>query len=246
MAAVALGALALGLVRLAIAHRVLADRGRPAHGWLQAIAEKLAERLGTPRPQVLVCPLSRPLALASGLRRPTILLSTWTLDHLDRREIEAVLAHELGHIAHRDCPAAWLASVLRDAFCYLPASRAAYQHLQHEKELACDDLAVHITHRPLALASALAKVWQPGLAANRGGTLQPFEGAAGSVEERIERLLAYTAPSVAPGPSPRRGLRSLRLAAPMLASMAGLQAASVALFLAPMGCGPAVALANVL
>ena len=57
----------------------------------------------------------------------------------------------------------WFATVLRDAFFYLPTSRVAYHQLQHEKELACDDLAVGVTHWPLALASALAKAWQlPG------------------------------------------------------------------------------------
>ena len=51
----------------------------------------------------------------------------------------------------------WLATVLRDAFFYLPTSWAAYRQLSHEKELICDDLAIGSTHRPLALASALAR-----------------------------------------------------------------------------------------
>ncbi len=88
---------------------------------------------------------------------------TWMIEHLDRRELEAVLAHELEHAARHDSLVIWFATVLRDAFFYLPTSRVAYHQLQHEKELACDDLAVGVTHWPLALASALAKAWQlPG------------------------------------------------------------------------------------
>lgn len=248
MGAVALGGLALGLVRLALLGRIFTHRGIPAHPELQAIADHLAAQLGAPRPRVLLCPLERPLALAGGLWWPTILLSTWTLDHLDRRELEAVLAHELGHIGRRDYLAVWLATVLRDAFCYLPTSWAAYRQLQREKELACDDLAVRVTRRPLALASALAKVWQPTLSASAVGLAQSFEGAGESIEGRIERLLAEPAPSIdgnhSQGDRPR--LRSIVVAGSALAALVALQGANAALLLAPMGCGPASALARLL
>lgn len=246
MGAVALGGLALGLGRLGIIGRLVADRGAPAHPELQALADRLAAQLGAPRPRVLLCPLHRPLALASGLWRPTILLSTWTLDHLDRRELEAVLAHELGHIARRDYLALWLATVLRDAFCYLPTSWAAHRQLQREKELACDDLAVRTTRRPLALASALAKVWQPTLSAAAPGLAQPVGGTPGSIETRIERLLAKPAPwtpaDAAQDHGPR--LQAVMVAGGALAALVALQGANVALLLAPMGCGPASALAR--
>lgn len=246
MGAVALGALALGLVRLALLGRIFTHRGTPAHPELQAIADGLAAQLGTLRPRVLLCPLDLPLALAGGLWRPTILLSTWTLDHLDRRELEAVLAHELGHVARRDYLAAWLATVLRDAFCYLPTSWAAYRQLQREKELACDDLAVRVTRRPLALASALAKVWQPTLSASAVGLAQPLEGAGESIEGRIERLLAGPAPSIDGSLSQgdRARLRSIAVAGSALAALVALQGANLTLLLAPMGCGPASAFAR--
>ncbi len=246
MAAVALGGLALGLVRLALIRRIFAHRGTPAHPQLQALADRLAAHLGSPRPRVLLCPLDRPLALASGLWRPTILLSTWTLDHLDRRELEAALAHELGHVARRDYLAAWFATVLRDAFCYLPTSWAAYRQLQREKELACDDLAVRITRRPLALASALAKVWQPTLSTNPTYLAQPFDGVGESIEGRIERLLARPAPSIDASLSQRDRprFRAIAVAGSALATLVALQGANLALLLAPMGCGPASALAR--
>jgi len=246
MAAVAVGGLALGAVRFGVMARVFASRGIPAHAELQALADALAAQVGAPRARVLLCPLDRPLALASGLWRPTILLSTWTLDHLDLRELEAVLAHELGHVARRDYLAVWLATVLRDAFCYLPTSRAAHRQLQREKELACDDLAVRVTGRPLALASALTKVWQPALSSSSPYLAQPFSGDDGSIEGRIERLLAGPAPTanddLSPGGHPR--LPAIAVAGSALAALVVLQGANAALLLAPMGCGPASALAK--
>lgn len=246
MAAVALGGLALGVVRFGLMTRIFADRGVPAHGELQTLADTLAVQVGAPRARVLLCPLDRPLALASGLWRPTILLSTWTLDHLDRRELEAVLAHELGHIARRDYLAVWLATVLRDAFCYLPTSWAAYGQLHREKELACDDLAVRVTRRPLALASALAKVWQPALARSAPYLAQPFDGVGGSIESRIERLLARPIPSAngSLSPAARPRFRPIAVTGSALAALVVLQGANAALLLAPMGCGPASALAR--
>jgi len=246
MAAVALGGLALGVVRFGVMARIFAGKGVPAHAELQTLADTLAAQVGARRARMLLCPLDRPLALASGLWRPTILLSSWTLDHLDRRELEAVLAHELAHIARRDYLAVWLSTVLRDAFCYLPTSWVAYRQLQREKELACDDLAVRITRRPLALASALAKVWQPTLSRSAPYLAQPFDGVGGSIEGRIERLLAGPTPSTNESVcvNARARFRSIAVAGSALAALVALQGANAALLLAPMGCGPASALAR--
>src|SRR5260221_452291 len=131
-------------------------------------------------------------------RSPAFLPSPWMDRHLDHPELEGVLAHELEHVGRRDYPVMWLATVLRDAFFYLPTSWAAYRQLSHEKELVCDDLAAGSTHRPLALASALAKVWQdaveePGFV--RLGLAQPLLGAGESINGRIERLFAPPAPT---------------------------------------------------
>ncbi len=169
------------------------------------------------------------------MRRSRILLSTWMIAHLDRGELEAVLAHELSHVARRDYLMIWLATVLRDAFWYLPTSWAAYRQLQHEKELACDDLAVAMTKRRLALASALAKVWQQVIEEPHVGVAQPLVGAAGSIEGRITRLLAPSDPT-ANLPSSR--IVTLCVGVAALAGLVVLQATNVALMLVPMGCGP--------
>ena len=234
MGLVALGGLGLGVVRLVLMYGVVARRGMPAGPRLQALADHLAERLRAPRPRVMLCASHRPLALACGLRRPTLLLSTWMVDHLDRRELESVVAHELGHVARRDYLVIWLATVLRDAFFYLPTSQAVYRQLQHEKELVCDDLAVGATDRPLALASALAKVWQQAIDGPTFDAAQPLAGARESMEGRIERLL--TAPrSVISNPPPRGRAPGVGISA--LAGLLTLEGANLTVMLAPMGCG---------
>jgi beta-lactamase regulating signal transducer with metallopeptidase domain len=238
MGLVALGAVGLSLLRLMLMGRVVARRGVQTSPAIQSLADDLAGRLGAVRPRVLFCAYDRPLAFTSGLFRPTILLSTWMVEHLDRRELEAVLAHELEHVARRDYLVIWLATMLRDAFFYIPTSWTAYRQLQHEKELACDDTVVGTTQRPLALASALAKVRLqalegPGLA--RGGTTQHLVGVDKSINGRIERLLAAQGTTAN---TPRLRLGALRISISALVGLLVLEVVTVILILASMGCGP--------
>ena len=162
------------------------------------------------------------------------------LEHLDQREVEAVLIHELAHIERRDAFILWLGRVLRDAFWYLPTSRKAYQLLQQEKEMACDDRVVEVTRRPLALASALTKVW---LHAVEGGSptayspVQPLVGTDGSIETRIERLLAH--------PDTDADLSRQASDAPHTSSFGVLELVEVVTFLLPVvliACSPVLAL----
>ncbi len=234
MALVGLGGLALGLGRHVLRGRAIA-RGRPAGPALQSLSEELAERLGAPRPRLLVCTLDRPLALTYGLRRPKVLLSTWMLERLDAQELESVLAHELAHATRRDYLAVWLATVLRDAFCYLPTSWAAYRQLQREKEPTCDDLAIGATRRPLALASALAKVWNEAAGGGAFAAAPSLSGPDELIEDRIERLMGPP-PQRVERPRPRAAV--LAIGAAGLAELLGLQAVTLALLLLPMGCGP--------
>lgn len=239
MGLIALGALGLAGIRLALMSWVVGRRGAAAGGEVQRLADRLANQLSAPRAHVRLCAYDRPLAITYGLWRPTVLLSTWMVAHLDARELEAVLAHELGHAARRDYLVIALATLLRDAFCYLPTSWAAYWQLQHEKELACDDLATSVTRRPLALASALTKVWQHALSGPRTGLAQPLIGIHAAIEGRITRLLAASPTTASP---PQTRLVALSVGTAGLVGLLMLQAATVALVLAPMGCGPAAPL----
>lgn len=247
VALVAAGAGVLGLVRFGLMAWVAGRSGPDAGPELRAVVEHLAARTGVAPPRLTLRRLDRPLALTWGVLRPRIVLSTWMAEHLDAQELEAVLAHELGHVARRDAWAVWAGTVLRDAFFYLPASWVALRRLRREQEPACDDLAVRATHRPLALASALAKVWDGTLA-----PAAPALGGAGLVgpseaelERRIERLLKPRAAGTHRRAAERRGWprcgsRALVVGtgALSLLALAAATAAGVLTILAAMNCGP--------
>lgn len=81
----------------------------------RAIAERLAMQADVPVPSVYVMESAAPNAFTAGLRRDgaVIVVTDALLDSLDDRELEAVIAHEVAHIANRDAGVMTFASVPR-------------------------------------------------------------------------------------------------------------------------------------
>jgi Zn-dependent protease with chaperone function len=192
LAAAGLGAAGLGIARLALVDRLLPACTLVADSVLTADVIALAQGVGLAPPALRVLPSQSPLAVAGGLRRPSVVLSTWLLEHLDHHELESVVTHELAHLARRDYLMRWLAQLLRDATVYLPGAWYALRVLEADGELSADALAVTATGRPLAMASALGKVWRAMSTAEYGG-LAGVPGYATSsadlIEERLKRLV---------------------------------------------------------
>ncbi len=104
IAVVLLGAQYLFSDRLILAslgaHEVSEAQAPQLH---QTVA-RLAQLTDMPMPKVAIIQSRVPNALATG-RNPThalVAVTTGILDQLDPRELEAVLAHELSHVIHRD------------------------------------------------------------------------------------------------------------------------------------------------
>ena len=166
-----------------------------------------------------------------------MLLSTWMVEQLDQRELEAVITHELAHVARRDTLVLWVGRMLRDAFWYLPTSRTAYHLLEQEKELACDDLAVTVTQRPLAMASALTKVWLQavdGSPSSTFGMAHHLEGTHQQIVERIERLMTSSGSSTMTVSAPK-GLS-------VLSALGAVETILLLILFAVMACSPALLL----
>ena len=72
--------------------------------WLLATVERQAKAAGIGMPEVAIFPSNQPNAFATGASRNSALVavSTGLLDHMSRSEVEAVLGHEIGHVANGD------------------------------------------------------------------------------------------------------------------------------------------------
>ncbi len=232
------GSLAVSLVasgrRLILAERMLGAcpvlDDRRIGGRVEALARALASRV----PVVRVLEVERPLAASGGIRRPAVILSRWMLLNLDGPELEAVLAHEVAHLARHSQFVLGLGRLLRDAVFYIPSGWYAFRVLARDEELAADALAVRLTGRPQALAGALGKVWVWALGPPLGrGVSLLGEGDPGRLLEiRLRRLLSD-------GPPPPTSWAASAVGLPLVS--AGLPAVWQVLSLVaealPMACG---------
>ena len=79
---------------------------------LHGIIDRLCALADMPKPRVGVADMALPNAFATGRSpgRAVVCVTTGILQTLDAEELEAVLAHELSHVAHRDVLVMTLAS----------------------------------------------------------------------------------------------------------------------------------------
>jgi heat shock protein HtpX len=77
---------------------------RDVYRRLAPIVQGLTQRMGLPMPRLFVIPQDSPNAFATG-RNPqhaSVAVTVGILRTMDDRELEGVLAHELGHVKNRD------------------------------------------------------------------------------------------------------------------------------------------------
>ena len=148
---------------------------------LHAMIERLCVQADLPKPKVAIVQTSMPNAFAMGRSRKaaTVVATTGIMELLTPAELEAVVGHELAHVAHRDAavmtvvggPGAVLlqggAKIARGwpmGIGGLVAMAVGWlgslggRILSRYREFAADAGAVALTGNPVALASALTKV----------------------------------------------------------------------------------------
>lgn len=88
---------------------------------LHQIIEGLAAKMKMPKPKVYLVNLPVPNAFATGRNKnhAVVAVTPAILQLLDEKELEGVLAHELGHIQNRDILISSIAATLAGALSYL-------------------------------------------------------------------------------------------------------------------------------
>lgn len=157
---------------------------------LYRLVERLAGRAGLPMPRVFITNNAQPNAFATG-RSPdhaAVCVTSGLLEHLNQEELAGVLAHELGHIKHRDTLIMTITAVMAGAISMLAnmaffmggerdrnsplgfvgsllvtllapiAAIVVQAAISRSREFDADKTGAQITGRPMWLASALSRI----------------------------------------------------------------------------------------
>jgi len=157
---------------------------------LYGLVRQLAANAEIPMPKVFIMDNPQPNAFATG-RNPehgAVAVTTGLLERLNRDELAGVLAHELGHIKHRDTLTMTITATLAGAISMLanfgfyfgggnrnndgigpigglmlvilaPIAAALVQFgVSRGREYEADRIGAEISRKPLSLASALRKI----------------------------------------------------------------------------------------
>jgi len=150
---------------------------------------RLARQAGLPMPRVYIVESPNPNAFATG-RNPehaAVAATTGLLDMLSSEEVEAVMAHELGHVRNRDTLIMTMVATIAGAISMIAnfglffgggnrqnpiaaiaamllapiAAMIVQMAISRTREYGADSASAQISGNPQALASALAKIAKP-------------------------------------------------------------------------------------
>lgn len=158
----------------------------------QIKASVLSRKIGLRRSvQVFESALVR-VPVAIGYLKPVVLMPVGTFTGLPPQQIEAILAHELAHIARNDYWINILQSLVEILFFYHPAVWWMSGVVRREREHCCDDITVQTCGDNLAFVQALARLGAMQSGAMRAAPRLTLAASGGSLLRRVQRLLQAT------------------------------------------------------
>ncbi len=185
---------------------------------LHATVERIAKKSGVPKPKLYLVNSQIPNAFAFGRGKNDagIAVHAGLLQKLNKKEVEAVIAHEMGHIKHNDVIIMTIASVIPVLLYYItimilskdddrPNPVTAWiggiavqflgqlmiLWLSRQREYYADAHSARIMGEPMPLASALTKITY-NIPANTGNSSLNtlYVAEHGFVSESVVRALS--------------------------------------------------------
>jgi heat shock protein HtpX len=97
-------AMSKSMAKMSMGVRVIGQSSDPTEQWLLSVVQHHAQAVGVTMPEVGIFDSPEPNAFATGARRNAALVavSTGLLQRMNHQEIEAVLGHEMTHVANGD------------------------------------------------------------------------------------------------------------------------------------------------
>ena len=177
------------------------SQSNPPPGQINRIFTRLRDRLSLASHIKLRVSTQITSPSTVGFFRPIVLMPIACLSHLSIDEIEAILAHELAHIARGDFLHKAMQAMVECLFFYHPGIYYLSRCADQEREHACDDRAAALIKSPKSLATGLLQVGLLNAAHNK---LILNAVAHGALEHRVSRLVTLAARRVDDPVLPRR------------------------------------------
>ena len=119
-----------------------------------------------------------------GLFRPIVLIPVRALTGLSPEQLEAVVAHELGHVKRFDIAVNFVQAIAETLFFFHPAVWWLNKRIRADREDCCDDVAVNVSGASVGYARALA-----AMATWRDAPDFAMAVTGGPIAARVARLL---------------------------------------------------------
>jgi len=173
---------------------------------LAPIVQGLTQRMGLPMPKLFVIPDESPNAFATG-RNPqhaSVAVTGGILRIMDDRELEGVLAHELGHVKNRDILTSSVAATIAAAITMV-ARMAFWFGGSRDDDERGNPLAGLLMLIVAPLAALLIQMWisrtreyaADASSAETTGTPYPLISALGKLESASKRIPMEASPATA-------------------------------------------------
>jgi bla regulator protein blaR1 len=130
--------------------------------------------------------------MVMGIWHATVILPVSAILHLTPEELEAVLAHELGHVRRWDYACNLMQTALETLLFFHPAVWWMSRTVRDRREVCCDEIAVRSCSDPVVYAKTLLRLEE-----QKTRTLElavALKGNSGSLLGRIEKVLGEDEP----------------------------------------------------
>jgi beta-lactamase regulating signal transducer with metallopeptidase domain len=125
--------------------------------------------------------------LAMGVWRATVILPISAVLSMPREELEAVIAHELGHIRRWDYLCNLLQTAVESVLFFHPAVWWLSRTVRDRREVCCDEIAVRSCSDAAVYARALLRLEEQRTV--RLQLAMAFDGCGGSLLGRVRKVL---------------------------------------------------------
>jgi len=171
------------------------QENREVYWRVAPLVENLRQRMSLPMPRLWLIPEDSPNAFATG-RNPahaSVAVTAGLLAAMDDRELEGVLAHELGHVANRDILISTIAATLAAAITFLARMAFFFGGSRSDDEEGGNPLAGILM---LILAPIAALLIQMAISRTReyaaDATAARAAGAPNGLMSALRKLEAYS------------------------------------------------------